>query len=163
MRLTLFGMTVLYTALACGTAMAQQQESRSCTFADGKSLSISFTPAPAEKELARAEPWSPGNQPLLMFTEVPTQIAGATIPIGAFRLYIVPDKQQWTLVVNRNVNAGAAYDKADDLVRAPMPLETLPSKEGAFQAYLGHIAPQQCSLRLDYGKTRATLLIDEKP
>lgn len=162
MRLRNFVIALTFTAFALATAVAQQQ-STTCTFTDGRSLSIRYTPASADKELTRAEAWSPGNQPMLMFTEVATQIAGAHVPVGAYRLYIVPDKDRWTLVVNRDVNDGAAYNRTDDLVRAPMQLESLPSKESTFEAYFGHIAPQQCSLRLDYGKTRATVQMNEKP
>lgn len=160
MRLRIFLIAIAVMTLVC--TMAAQQQSTTCTFADGKGLRITYTPAPVGKELTRGVQWSPGNQPILLFTDGPTEIHGATLPIGAYRLFIVPDKQQWTLVVNRDVNPGATYNKADDVVRAPMPLETLPAKEITFEAYLGHVAPQQCSLRLDYGTTRATLQIDGK-
>lgn len=141
---------------------AAQQQNSTCTFADGKSVSVTYTPVEATKDLSAGHPWSPGEKHMLLFTEVPTQIAGTTIPIGAYSLYLIPGQKEWTLVVNRGVNDGANYDKSGDVVRAPMQIGILPSKEDRFSAYLGQTAPGQCSIRFDYGKTRAWIELQEK-
>ena len=65
-------------------------------------------------------------------------------------------------MVNSNVQQGAPYDKTKDLGRIPMEVAKLPAKQARFQAYFGHVAPQQCSLRLDYGQTRAFIDFHQK-
>ena len=138
------------------------QNSTTCTLADGKHLRVTYEPVSAKLDLKDGQVWAPGNQPMILFSEADLTLAGTSIPIGAYSLYLVPGQAAWTLIVNRQVTAGAPYSKADDLVRAPMPIGKLPSKGAHFQAYFAHVAPQQCNLRVDYGNTRAWVEIKEK-
>lgn len=140
---------------------AQQQNSTTCVFADGKGVRVNYTPVSAAKPLTEGKPWSPDNQPMLLFTEVPTQIAGTNIPVGAYSVYLIPGAKEWTLVINRDVNSTDKYKKSADLLRAPMQVGMLPSKADEFIAYLGLLSPGQCSMRFDYGQTRAWIVLNE--
>lgn len=162
MRMRAVLILFLLVATFAMLAAAQQQDSTTCTFADGKSVRVTYTPVPAAKPLNAGHAWSPGGQHMLLFTETATQLGGTSIPIGAYSLYLIPGDKDWTLAINRDVNSGDSYKKADDLVRAPMQVGILSSKEDEFEAYLGQSAPRQCSMRFDYGKTRAWVDLAEK-
>jgi len=43
-----------------------------------------------------------------------------------------------------------------------MQLGELPSPESQFSVYFAHVAPDQCSMRLDLDKARAWVVIQEK-
>ena len=73
--------------------------------------------------------WEPGKQPLTLFTNSPLTIAGASVPVGAYTIYLIPNKKAWTLVVSKNTNTSAAYDQGMDIVRAPMQVGILTSPE----------------------------------
>jgi hypothetical protein len=36
-------------------------------------------------------------------------------------MYIIPDKQDWILIVNKNVSARSNYDEGEDLARSKCP------------------------------------------
>jgi hypothetical protein len=127
----------------------------SCTFESGSQLTVRYSNAvPANKrDLPNGKIWSPGDVPMLLFTEKPIIVGGATeLPIGAYSLYVIPDKDKWTLIVNRNVAVGAPYDEKQDVVRVPMSIGKLPTPLLQPQVALGHIQPKLCSLRVDYAK-----------
>jgi hypothetical protein len=77
-------------------------------------------------------------------------------------MFVVPEKNHWTLVVNRNVAEGSAYDEHQDLLRADMQMGQLSEPNKAFRLVFGHLAPKQCNLRIYYGKTGTWLEIQEK-
>jgi len=136
---------------------------RSCTFQDGNEISIRYSsPEPPAQGRKRELPslpfgkvWSPGDVPMLLFTQVGVKVGNTELPVGAYSLFTIPEKDKWTLIVNKNVTAGAAYDEKEDLVRIPMQIGSLPTRVDSPQVALGHIAPKICSLRVDYGKTGA--------
>ena len=49
-----------------------------------------------------------GDSPMDLFTQVGLSTGNSEIPIGAYRVYIIPDKKSWTLVINKNVAAAAS-------------------------------------------------------
>jgi hypothetical protein len=128
-----------------------------CTFADGKAITVRYNRATADpkKDLPFGKIWAPGDAPMSVFTETDLRVGNATLAVGAYNMYFIPGKDNWTLVINRNVTAGAAYDEKQDIVRIPMPTGKLPQPEKTLQIYLGHIAPQRCEMRVDFGKARA--------
>ena len=44
---------------------------------------------------------------MIIFTQTRLTLGNSEIPEGAYSLYVIPEKQNWTLVVNRNVTAGS--------------------------------------------------------
>ena len=63
---------------------------------------------------------------MILFSQTTLIINKVEIAPGAYSLWLVPDKKNWTLVVNKNVKADSAYDPAQDLVREPMEIGQLP-------------------------------------
>jgi hypothetical protein len=89
--------------------------------------------------------------------------AGKTdIPTGAYSMYIVRDKDDWDLVVNKNVSAGNKYDKKLDVVRLDMLSGQLSEPQKEFTVFFGHTEPKQCNLRIYYGKRGTWVEFKEK-
>jgi hypothetical protein len=126
-----------------------------CTFSDGKQLTVRYKRTEVEKKegLPVGKRWPSDEPAMVLFTPVGLVINDAEIPPGAFSLYVIPEKDDWTLVVNRNVDESAKYDETQDLVRAPMKIGEIGQPVKEFTVYFAHIAPKQCNLRLYYGKT----------
>lgn len=135
-----------------------------CTFADDKQISIRYTQQAYDKkkELPMGKLWQPGDAPMALFAETPVTVGKADLAIGAYNLYLIPGKDAWTLVVNKNVTAGSKYDQQQDLARTPMEKGELSHAEPYLTLYFGHTAAKQCSLRVDFGKTRAFVDISEQ-
>jgi hypothetical protein len=87
---------------------------------------------------------------MLLFTETQLSFGGATIPIGAYTVYPIPGKE-WTLVVNKNVTAGAAYDEKQDLARATMETDQVSQPSDALEVAFAHVG-SRCTLRIYFGK-----------
>ena len=90
---------------------------------------------------------------MFLFTQNKTELNGTEIPVGAYSLYLTGEKGAWTLVVNKDVSAGAKYDAGKDLVRAPMQSGKLPSSKDQLQIYFVHPVPKTCNLRIYYKNT----------
>ena len=99
---------------------------------------------------------------MLLFTQAELTLAKTAIPVGAYSMFVIPGKNSWTLIVNKNVTAGSKYDETQDLVRAPMETGQLSSPEKEFSVIFGHMAAKQCSMRFYYGKTGAWTEFMEK-
>ena len=161
-RLAIF-LTLLGGLLLPNITVAQQAASDPepgagvCTFADGKQLTVRYNRVVADpkKDLPAGKLWATGGDPMNLFTETELTVGNAQLPIGAYSMYIIPAKDNWTLIINKNVVAGSPYDEKQDLVRVQMPTGKLPKPEDQLFVYMGHIAPKRCEMRVDYGKIRA--------
>jgi hypothetical protein len=51
-----------------------------------------------------------------LFTQAPLSVATSEIPIGAYSIYIIPDKEDWILIVNKNVSAHSNYNGTKTLL-----------------------------------------------
>jgi len=138
-------------------AVAQQPDQNSqtapvvCTFEDGKEISVQYSKADSSKNEPRnGKVWEPGGTPMTLFTQTPVVLNNVEIPVGAFSMYVIPNRKDWTLVVNKNVTAGSKYDQTQDLVRASMELGNLSQPVKPLQVILAHMAPKVCSIRLYY-------------
>lgn len=158
-RLVVYSLAVVFisTIAVTQSAIAQQNMSATCTFDDGHSLTVRYSSANNEhrRDLQNGKVWSPGNVPMLLFTEVETKVENVEIPVGAYSMYLIPDKSKWTLIINKNITSGADYDEKQDIVRTTMGLGQLPSPAEEPHVSFNHVAPKVCSLRVDFGKTGA--------
>src|SRR5512135_2495239 len=97
-----------------------------CTFEDGNEISIRYPNLPLQKrDLRSGEVWPPAASPIFVFTSVPVTLGSATIPRGAFSMYILPEKNKWTLIINKGVSPRAAYQQQQDVTRQPMDIAQL--------------------------------------
>ena len=95
-----------------------------CTFEDGQQVSVQYNnSATPVEEPHNGKPWRPAGSPMILFTQTALTINKVEIAPGAYSLWLIPDKKNWTLVVNKNVKPDSAYDATEDLVREPMDLD----------------------------------------
>ena len=89
---------------------------------------------------------------MTLFTEAQLQLGSSMIPIGAYSVYPIPAKDHWTLVVNKNVTPGAAYDEKQDIARAPMETAQVDQASEALEVAFAHVGAR-CTLRIYMGKS----------
>ena len=89
---------------------------------------------------------------MTLFTEAQLSLGSSMIPIGAYAVYPIPAKGNWTLVVNKNVTAGAAYDPKQDIARAPMETAQVDQPSDALEVAFAHVGAR-CTLRIYMGKS----------
>ena len=144
-------------------AVPDQTAAASCIFDDGKQIKVQYdhSAAKAEEELHRGKLWEPGGAPMILFTQTAVNVGSSVIPEGAYSLYVIPEKQTWTLVVNRNVIPGSKYDEAQDLVRAAMQIGEIDIVK-QLKVVFAHVAPKQCNMRLYYEQTGAWVEFRER-
>jgi hypothetical protein len=150
---------------ACFSVYAQTAPSASavCTFTDGSQISLRYDQSKAAKQpFPMGKVWMPNGVRMDLFTETTLNIANTVIPPGAYAFYFIPEKDSWTFIINKNVTAGAAYDQQQDVARKKMQLEKLDTASPELSIYFGHLAPKQCTMRVDYGKVRAIGDINEQ-
>jgi hypothetical protein len=140
--------------LTPGLAAAQAgQSTTTCNLDDGRQVYVRYTAVASNKEKpANGKPWAPGGTPMTLFTEAPLSLGSSTIPIGAYTLYPIPARGNWTLVVNKNVTAGAAYDEKQDIARGPMESAQVDAPSETLEVAFAHVGAR-CTLRIYVGKT----------
>jgi len=133
----------------------------SCTFADEKSITVHYQPAPRKKsELPAGRVWLPGGSALTLFAETDTTLGTTDIPAGGYTMYLVPGRKDWTLIVSKNTDV-SKYNEGQDLARASMQVGEL-DQPAEFSVFFGHIAPKICEINVEYGKVRAWTEFKEK-
>jgi hypothetical protein len=142
---------VLFVVVAAGAAAFAQDAQTYCDFADGNQITIQYHPT-IKEEPKNGRVWGPG---ITLYVQTPLTLGGKDIPLGAYTIYLTPERKAWTITVNRNVTAGAAYNSAQDVAHAPMEIGEIPEPTKQLQLSFAHMAPKQCSLRVYYQKTGA--------
>ena len=133
------------------SASALAQQNAFCDFEDGNQITAQYSPNVKEQP-RNGRVWAPG---ITLYVQTPVTLGGKTIGLGAYSVFLIPDRKNWTLIVNKNVTAGAAYNSADDVARASMDIGEIPQPVNTLQLSFGHMAAKQCSLRVYYQKTGA--------
>ena len=159
---------VLLVMICNAFAMAQaasdpQQSETMCTFSDGRQLIARYTAVASDRKSSPppGKIWMPGGSAITLFTETGLKLGKTEVKTGAYTVYLIPGKNQWTLVVSKNTNPAATYDEKQDLARAPMETGTLSQAEEQLNISFGHVAPKQCEINVDYGRSRAWVAFDE--
>ncbi len=116
----------------------------------------------SKRGLPLGKAWSPAGKPFLLFLDTGITVGSTTVPLGAYRLFVIPGKTDWSLVVNKDVNANAKRDESQDLAHETMQTGELGQAYDFATVYLAHIAPTQCNIRITYGKTMAWGEMHEK-
>jgi hypothetical protein len=147
-----FVVVILSLSTLTTIGLAQSEPSTaSCNLDDGRQVYIRYNPISAKDKVSNGKPWAPGGSPMTLFTEAELNLGGSTIPIGAYTVYPIPDKK-WTLVVNKNVAPGSAYDEKQDLARTQMETDQVSQPSDALEVAFAHTG-DKCTLRIYFGKT----------
>lgn len=156
MSLTLVWRAVLISIFLAPFVAAQSggnQSTTTCNLEDGRQVYIRYTPVSTKQEkIPNGKPWAPGGMPMTLFTEAQLTLGSSTIPIGAYTVYPVPARGNWSIVVNKNVTSGSAYDEKQDIARAQMETDQVDSAAEQLEVAFAHVG-NRCSLRIYIGKT----------
>ncbi len=149
-------LATLFLAAQPALSSGQQSEPSStatCNLEDDRQVYIRYNAVNAKSDkVPNGKPWAPGGAPMTLFTEAPLSFGGSTIPVGAYTVYPIPAKDKWTLVVNKNVTPGAAYDEKQDLARAPMETDQVSQPADSLEVAFAHVG-DKCTLRIYFGKS----------
>ncbi len=114
------------------------------------------------REIPAGKVWAPGGKPITLFTNTPVEIGGANLAVGAYTMYLIPTAKQWTLVISKSTDTSGKYVENMDLVRVPMESGELPAPESHLNLSFGHVAPDECTLRLELATTGAWAVFQKK-
>ena len=161
---------VSFVLIPYGLAFAQDATSTAtCNFDQDKQLAVEyhrFTVNPKKFSFGRDVPydkiWAPGKKPLTLFTNFPIDVGGTQLAAGAYTMFLIPARKQWTLVISKSSDTSGAYNQQDDLARIPMESGELPSPESNFSVYFGHVAPNECSMRVTLANLGTWVVFQEK-
>ena len=150
---------VICTAFLCVTVSLVSARSSAgtstatCTFQDGQQISLRYSNqlVQSKTRLPEGKIWTPGERPMFLFTQGALTIGSSDIPAGAYSAYLIPQHNNWILVLNKNVAEGSRYDEHEDVLRTPMQSGQINEPQPFWVAF-AHIAPKQCNLRIYYGK-----------
>lgn len=150
----------LCTAFILPSAFAQDSKNTgitSCTFDDGREMSVRYNPTEQKKgeEIPNGKPWTPDGVQMLLFTPADLEAGNATIPTGAYGMYVLRNKNDWTLIISHNIREGSPYDPAQDVARVTMGTGKVSSPRTALSVSLGHMSPKVCSIQVAFGDTGA--------
>ena len=98
---------VIVGTLAVRAIRRRPTSTTTCNLEDGRQVYMRYNAVSAKQEKpANGKPWAPGGTPMTLFTEAQLSLGSSMIPIGAYAVYPIPAKDNWTLVVNKNVTPG---------------------------------------------------------
>jgi hypothetical protein len=129
----------------------------SCNFADDKQVTVRYNSIPYNKKerLRENKIWMPGGAAMILFTGADLKFGEKNISAGAYTMYLIPAKKNWTLIVSKNEKPESAYNPQQDLARGQMDLGQLSQPAEKLTLYFGQMGPKQCNLRVYYGNTGA--------
>jgi len=57
----------------------------------------------------------------------PATVGGTTIPAGTYSMFAIPEKDKWTIIINKQTDRWGAYtyDEAKDIARVTVPVKPL--------------------------------------
>jgi Protein of unknown function (DUF2911) len=134
-----------------GTATCSFDADKQLT-ADYQRISFDLKKPVFGREIPYGKAWAPGGKPLTLFTNSTVEIGGKVLPVGAYTMFVLPTPKQWTLIISKSTDLTGRYDEQQDLVRVAMQSGELPMPESEFRVSFSHVAPDQCSFRLDLAK-----------
>lgn len=142
---------------------ASGTSSTTCNLDDGRELRLDYRPVPTKQErIQNGKPWMPGGVPMTLFTSAQLTLGSSLIPLGAYTVYPIPARGNWTLAVNKNVTPGAAYDEKQDIARAPMETAQVEQPSDMLEVAFAHVGTR-CTLRIYIGKAASFVDFTAKP
>jgi hypothetical protein len=133
-------------------AAQQGTSTTTCNLDDGRQVYIRYNAVSSKEKIQNGRPWAPGGVAMTLFTEAPLTLGSSQIPIGAYTVYPIPAHGNWTLAVNKNVTAGAAYDEKQDIARTQMETAQVDQSSEALEVAFAHVG-SRCTLRIYVGKS----------
>ena len=127
--------------------------STTCALEDGREVRLDYRAVPTKQEkIQNGKPWAPGGVPMTLFTSAQLSLGTSLIPLGAYTVYPIPARGNWTIAVNKNVTPGAAYDEKQDIARAAMETAQVEQPSDTLEVAFAHVG-ERCTLRIYIGKS----------
>lgn len=108
--------------------------------------------------------WRTGaNEATTLHLPVRAEIAGIEVEPGSYSIYTVPGRDEWSVIVNRSTSQWgieSAYTpevRAQEVARAPVQPEPLPTPVETFVITAEPTGPQSADLVLDWETTRVRI------
>ncbi len=137
---------------------------------DGKAITIKYS-APSmrgRKIFGELVPygkvWRAGaNAATALQTDADLDIGGLAVPKGNYTLYVWPEQDQLTLIVNKQTGQwGLTYNQDQDLGRVKMTMSKSPTPIETYKLTLSEKGPKAAQLELAWENTIATVPIKVK-
>lgn len=112
---------------------------------------------------AYGEVWRTGANAATQITfSTPVRLNGAEVPAGTYALFSIPEKDEWTIIINKDATQWGAflYDKAKDVVRVKAKPITLPYLVETFTIDFDDIRDESASLVLSWEHTRVPVKLE---
>jgi hypothetical protein len=103
----------------------------------------------------------------IMFGE-DVMVEGKAVPVGKYALYIIPKKDEWTLILSKDttLSGTSGYKQANDLFRFQVKPMALPMSIETMTFMINNIKPASCDIQLLWDKVmisfNVTADIDKK-
>ena len=79
----------------------------------------------------------------------PVEIAGKAVDTGTYAIYTIPNKNEWTLIINKESKKwGTQYNQEGDLFRVPIPVHKLKESVEVFTIQFANVKAESCDLQL---------------
>ena len=164
------GMTALLgSAQSDKASRPSPPASASCDLGGGQSIKTDYSSPRlrGRKMIGGVEPygkvWRNGaNEATTFVTTTDVMVGGTHVPAGSYTLFVVPNQDKWTLIINKKTGEwGIPYKyESDELARVDMKLSTLPSPVENFTIVYDKTA-KGCTLREEWDTVRATVDISK--
>lgn len=164
MKLWLMCCAILFVVSPTIVAGAPQESDSTlqqsiCTFEDGKGLRIQY--AASNDKPVNGKVWTPGNKGLSLFTDTEITIGNTTLPIGAYGLYVIPGKQNWTLLVSRDMKSATDFKESEVVAKISMETGDM-GHDVESKVSVGRLQPKVCAVRVYAGHFMAWGEIHQK-
>lgn len=107
--------------------------------------------------------WRAGaDDPTLMTVDRPVTVGGVRLEPGSYTLYVIPERDQWTLGINRGTDMATAMapEAGQDVGRTVMGVSTLPEHVERLTMHLTPTNHRAVVLRVQWERTEAMILIE---
>ena len=167
---------LMFVVLAFAVIASAQQSrpspaaSAQCKFSDGKSIKVDYSSPRAKGRkiygelVPYGEVWRTGaNEATTLVTDANLTISGKDVPAGKYTIFTVPNKDKWSLIINKKTGEwGIPYKyESDELGRFDMSASPTAGPVENFTISF-HEMGNGCHLYMDWENTRATIEISEK-
>ena len=80
-------------------------------------------------------------------------IEGNKVPAGKYSIYTIPDKKEWTIILNKNLKGGLYYPDGQDLVRFKVKPKDLKEKVETFNISFTDVKTNNANIEFTWEKT----------
>ena len=140
-----------------------------CDLGGGKGITVDYSSPRAKGRkifgglVPYGEVWRAGANEATTF--VPTadvMVGGTHVPAGSYTVFAIPNKDKWTLIINKKTGEwGIPYKyESDELARLDMKATSAPAAVENFTIAFDK-AGSGCTLRMEWENTRATVDISK--